>query len=228
MTKIPNDLIIPSAKNLALLGDIGNPFSEIYSVFIHHVSSLFNNVFIIAGNHEYYGNDFHETNIKIKEYEKLYYNVFFLNNKVYELENVRILGSTLWSQINKTASNLLNDFRAIRYNDRRFRQEDMIHLHNESIEFITSEINKNEKPLLILTHYAPHPKMNGIYQGNVAETGFSTDLSRMFVAPIIGWLSGHTHQNIQMEINGIPLKSNCYGYNDKERSDYKNKMVFEF
>ncbi|ATZ81110.1 putative metallophosphatase [Bodo saltans virus] len=226
MTKIPMNLIIPSSKNLALLGDIGNPFSDIYEVFIHDVSCKFDNVFIIAGNHEYYMNDIIDTQKKIMEIEDLYYNVHFLDNKVYDFDNVRILGTTLWTKINKNASNLINDFRAIKYNGKKFQQRDMLKMHFDSLQLITQEM-KNHKPLLILSHHAPHFKMNGIHEGNEAETAFATNLTSFIKSPIIGWLSGHTHQNIQMEINDIPLKSNCYGYNDQERYDYKNNMIFE-
>ncbi len=54
-SNIPFDqLIKPSAPWLALCGDIGYCEQEIYQNFIKWVSTKFEKVFVIAGNHEYY------------------------------------------------------------------------------------------------------------------------------------------------------------------------------
>ena len=42
------------AGNVALLGDIGKPFTYVYERFLFQQSETFDHVFVILGNHEYY------------------------------------------------------------------------------------------------------------------------------------------------------------------------------
>lgn len=49
---IPN-LIFPT-QNIALCGDIGNPFMDTYKKILDICSEHYQHVFVIAGNHEYY------------------------------------------------------------------------------------------------------------------------------------------------------------------------------
>lgn len=47
--------ITPHAPLLALLGDIGAPFQPHYADFLSTQSKQFEQVFVLLGNHEYYG-----------------------------------------------------------------------------------------------------------------------------------------------------------------------------
>lgn len=49
-----SDILKPEAPYLALCGDIGNFSSPLYEPFIEYCSKLFEHVFYIAGNHEFY------------------------------------------------------------------------------------------------------------------------------------------------------------------------------
>lgn len=121
--------INPKAKNLILAGDISciNKYSqEIYNNFIAQCSLLFEHIFIVAGNHEFYQktNQVWTMNKVIDNITRItrqYSNVHFLNNNVYEFstnkynniqndnkvmeiitnENLPliILGTTLWSHV---------------------------------------------------------------------------------------------------------------------------------
>lgn len=44
--------------NLALLGDIGRPFEASYIDFLDAQAKKFENVFVVAGNHEFYNDDY--------------------------------------------------------------------------------------------------------------------------------------------------------------------------
>ena len=66
----------------------------------------FEKVFYISGNHEYYQNKKNPKSMKqiediIREICDNYDNLFYLQNEYYDLENIRIVGSTLWSEINE-------------------------------------------------------------------------------------------------------------------------------
>ena len=61
------------------------------------LSRINTHVFYVAGNHEYWGNDFIETQNKLKTYKSS--NVTFLNNDLHITDNSIILGATLWSDL---------------------------------------------------------------------------------------------------------------------------------
>ncbi len=93
------------SDTLLLAGDIGNPFELQYKHFLKFYSEKYSNVFLIAGNHEYwnpYG--IHATNEKISDLCNTY-NVHFLNQKVFSFSNVEIAGCTLWTYLSNLKLN---------------------------------------------------------------------------------------------------------------------------
>jgi predicted MPP superfamily phosphohydrolase len=81
--------IKPNIEEICVLsGDIGNPYKENYDIFMKYINESFKHIFIIAGNHEYYNNEYtiDEINEYLNEYFKQFENISFLNNtyKIYE------------------------------------------------------------------------------------------------------------------------------------------------
>ncbi len=222
---MPPNLIVKSSDNLALVGDIGDPYSKMYLEFLKEMSLKFETVFILNGNHEFYNHDYNETKIKIGEVIREFENIYFMDNDVYDFENVRIIGSTLWSDITLNASRYINDYRRINMGSRKLSREDTVEFFNDSVKYIKTKLDV-DKPVIILTHHAPHPIMNGIFEGNRLQSAFSTDLSYLLKKPVIAWICGHTHQTIETTINEVKLCSNQLGYKD-ENTGYKNNKVLE-
>jgi hypothetical protein len=109
------------APTLALLGDIGYPSQKRYQDFIKKQSKRFKQVFIIAGNHEYYTSEYNEVKEEIRELCENFKNVIFLDRSKHrytdpddENYTVTILGCTLWSFIppdhETEISNCSNDY----------------------------------------------------------------------------------------------------------------------
>lgn len=224
---IPRDIIIPCAPYLLLAGDIGMPFKNNYYEFLSDMSTKFIKIFIISGNHEYHYNQYNHTNQQIRNIVEKFDNVIYLDNQVYELDGIKILGTTLWSDIDDYGSMAINDFYVIEYRPcELISKEIYVKLHKEAIQFLENEIHRDDMPKLIITHHAPHPCMNGKYRGNKLESAFSTDLTYLFQPPVKAFICGHTHQNIETKINDIPLVSNCYGYDKSEQLLFvKNKKI---
>jgi predicted phosphodiesterase len=220
--------VIKSADYLALCGDIGNPYQQSYTFFLKNVSLQFKLVFVIAGNHEYYNNDIYNTNIKIKEICNNFPNVIFLNNTEYILkqgeESIRILGTTLWSNVTPNAFYMMNDSRKIKYSENKLTQNNVIDMHSESLKFIKDHLN-DDTSTLILSHHAFSHKMNGLLEGNDIESAFSSDLEYLFRGNLVGVISGHTHQSMKIKINGIPCVENAYGYTPFERNKFNPTQV---
>ena len=77
--------ITPLCDYIALLGDIGDPYSQKYKDFIKDLSRKFKKVFVVTGNHEYYFNIIDECNLHINTLCLELRNVYFLNNSLYLL-----------------------------------------------------------------------------------------------------------------------------------------------
>ena len=121
------------SKYLILAGDIGYPQKPQYKEYLKLVSQIWEKVFVVAGNHEYYqidniNNDQVYNEIKTKdEIDKLIYdittefeNVYFLQNSKIELDiddqKFVILGTTLFSNVqpkNFIILSAINDFKYI-------------------------------------------------------------------------------------------------------------------
>lgn len=71
------------------------------------------------------------------------------------------------------------------------------------------------KKVIVLTHHAPSNAMidtNNYNDDELLPQMYASSCEYMFKPPLIGWISGHTHDCRTIKINGIPSMSNCYGY----------------
>jgi len=181
---IPNDIIIPSAPYLFLVGDIGTIDSycrDKFTQWLNDIAIHFKHVYFIAGNHEYYnsGLSFNDTKLF---YESISNNskgkITFLDRKKIIISDIVIIGCTLWSRIPKYAENdvtiFLNDYKLTipdaaysggrsytNLNDDQKRQFVFNQLndeHERDLEFLNNEIllaQKNKQPCIVLTHHNP-------------------------------------------------------------------------
>jgi Calcineurin-like phosphoesterase len=56
-----------NAPYLILVGDVGDPFSKLYSSFMSALTGKFDQTFLLAGNHEYYDHIIPKTGAKVRE-----------------------------------------------------------------------------------------------------------------------------------------------------------------
>lgn len=244
--------IIPHSPNLALCGDIGYPNDKIYRKFIIKCSQLFKNVFVIFGNHEFYNIKMDKkTEIQTMNYKKSLMNnfpqnVYFLDNKFVYLDTftneiydsstfinfdsylkprfIKILGSTLWSDIDYYTATKMNDTRCIYINENRLLDHnDIKSMYNNNINWIISEISKEPKiQCILLTHHAVHP----VFLNNEEEYNPRIHVKSAYINWIpelyennnlIACICGHTHNSVYSKIyfknnNYIYFLSNPVGY----------------
>jgi len=222
----------PDAEALILAGDIGTPTNGDYANLIKQASELYKYVFLIKGNHECYGYDLQKTGQKIAHIVNQYDNVFYLNKKTIDIENdIRILGTTLWSDImdyqRSDIGCFLADFRLIK----EWNIENNNHEHYKDVQFIKKEILKakeDNKKLIIITHHAPSLRgtSRNEHKGSSLSSAFCTNLDYLFEDPIKTWVFGHTHHSCKLYINNIPLLSNQRGYGD-ELTSFDPLFTFE-
>lgn len=227
---------------LALCGDIGDPFDDKYENFISRHAKRFEHVFILAGNHEYWTKKrtMDEVETQIQLVVSKFNNVTFMYKNQFLLEDTIILGCTLWSPVDKRAAIYSKDFRNImvadptaKFGKRMLKFTEIAETHNtykmwieQSLKEIAMQNAKcldhppgfnplPTKKVIVLTHHAPSNEMIDKSNYNDDEhlpQMYASSCEYMFKAPLIGWISGHTHDCRTILINGIPSISNCYGY----------------
>jgi predicted phosphodiesterase len=230
-------LLIPKlCNNLILLGDIGDPTSDIYNSFINNCTTRWKNIFVLYGNHEYYSKKSRKRDMEVLKLITFPPNVYLLDNhKKYIDDNdnvsdypssnsIKLLGTTLWSDIKPSAANSMNDYRRIYSNGSLITPDITISLFHKNKSWILSELSSEYIPTILLTHHGVHSICNGIYQGNDLESGFATDIPELSTFPHLKvCINGHTHVSLNTFIpnTNIRLLSNCYGYPGEDKSIVK-------
>jgi predicted MPP superfamily phosphohydrolase len=232
---------------LILAGDIGYPEQKLFTEFLRTNSKKFKKIFYVAGNHEYYQNwkknknmhlnSFYEINDFIdKTIKNISNNIYFLNNNYYDFDDkLRIIGSTLWSDI-KPYSSGINDMNQIYINNKILIDNDFINnIYKNNVDFIKEEIikaNKDNKKLLVITHHLPTydlilPKYE-IEKYNSSQSHFASNLNYLINEPIKIWCAGHSHGFNHKNINGVNCYVNAFGYSDEDRNGSKLNFTFNF
>lgn len=243
--------IIPHSPNLALCGDIGYPHEINYMNFINQCSKKFKNVFVIFGNHEYYNksnvsstiplNIFIDTMADRKKYTNFPNNVYFLDNDIVYLDIitntvykskpfdlkykklVKIIGSTLWSNIDYETSLKMNDVKMIYTNTNKLLTHiDIKNMFITNINWILYQIRiEPDVKCILLTHHAVHPIFMDpdIYSNprKNLENAYSTQIPELYENKnLLMCICGHTHNTIKIKMqfndNYIYFLSNQVGY----------------
>lgn len=249
-TNIPEDIIVPNAPILALLGDIGLANTNQLQDFLFHQADRFEKVLFIPGNHEYYNNGTTFTVEQQLEWMKQVCsqrdNIYFMEEQVLELEGVTILATTLWTNIppesQRKAERYMNDYDVIymknTYNGmlRRLNAEDTTKWHQESVDWLESEIERCREsgtPVLVLTHHTPllsgTSDPNGSDLAKEIEYCAGSDLSRLLRDPVRAWCCGHTHYNFDFIVKDgtARLLSNQRGYDGELTEGYNNSFILK-
>jgi len=214
-------LIVPAAgaDALVLAGDIAIGTQAI---------SLFANwpvpVLYLAGNHEFYSQAFDEMRVELREAAKGT-SIRFMDNDVVELEGVRFLGTTLWtdyklysemapSTVMAYADRELNDHHEIRVgNNGRFTPEKALQEHEQSRNWLGRQLAiPYEGKTVVVTHHGPHPlSVHPRYVDDYLSAAFVSDLSD-FLAEADFWLHGHVHDSFDYATCGSRVVANPRGY----------------
>jgi predicted phosphodiesterase len=112
---VAKDLMENDAHGIVSFGK-----SQRYHEFFQNCSEKFPHVLYVAGNHEHYHGDFKYTVSDLKKYLGYLPNLHILDKEIFELNDTVFVGSTLWTDMNKSdpmtlhmISRMMNDFRII-------------------------------------------------------------------------------------------------------------------
>lgn len=204
---------------LILAGDITKLYIENYKIpFFDIVSDKYEKVFWIPGNHEfYYSSDLSILDRPLKE--SIRSNVFLLNNVTEVINETAFIFSTLWSKIEKYPLQIkqnVSDFYTMRYNDDLVTIREFNRKHQQSIDFIKSEVEKHAAlKKVVVTHHAPSMLLNPKeYINSEINEAFVIDLTDYIeTSGIDYWMYGHIHHNTQnISIGQTKMITNQMGY----------------
>ena len=222
-------LLEPSAPDLALCGDIGDPFSDVYAAFLGWCSPRWAHVFVIAGNHEYFTQDplvdMAETERQIRRVcHGAGPNVVFLQKEVYFLpaQGVAIMGTTLWSAPELRRWDKMSDefigapgsrgeynaiFKKDEYTGRRrpLHPSDITALSLNQSSWIRRTLNSTWGAVdgwrvIVLTHYLPTYALNpDSFRHHPLRSCYALEMEDMFKSPVRVWICGHSHTAQRIE-----------------------------
>ena len=228
-------LLKPIGDILLLAGDIV-PFKVMdeHNDFFDYLADNFQQTFWIPGNHEYYGSDINNKSGEMME--PIRNNVFLINNKVVQLDEVRLIFSTLWSEISPDnflrIKHRMNDFMAIHNGNKIFSPEDFNVLHHKCKSFIREALSEiSTIPTIVVTHHIPtllnYPAK---YKKDGFNEVFAVELYDLIEQSTIDyWVYGHHHYNTpEFFIGKTKLLTNQLGYlKFKENIGFKQDAVIE-
>lgn len=214
--------IVPLGDILILAGDT-QKLSATNSPLISELSEKFKSIYLIPGNHEFYGKEIPICEIFPSFKKELEPNVVYLNNQVVYLENVRIIFTTLFTRITDGLhiTHALADFHLSRFDaDSRLSLtvEQYNQCHDECLAFLNGELSKPfDGKTVVVTHHGPYPKSMIVHYPK-----FEYDMSEAFLVDLTGltseyqidhWISGHTHIHFDsFKVGNTSFHSNMLGY----------------
>lgn len=220
-----NNFILPKTDSdvIVLAGDISTGLRGLE--FAENQSHCHGKpVIYVAGNHEYYYHDLPTLLTEMRSFADKHTDVYFLENDEVIIEDVRFLGTTLWTDYlgNSTQSQEANmavinanltDHRVIRNGDRHFLPDDALEIHLASKEWLTEKLAEQfDGKIVVITHHGPSLKcQHQFYDYSAIATGFWSDMDDL-VAKSDVWIFGHTHSCLDVKIGSCRLVSNQAGY----------------
>lgn len=192
-------------------------------------------VLYVLGNHELYDGHLDKTLQKMKAIEVMHLRV--MENEVLELNGVRFLGTTGWTDYSSTgnvvaaqrvAFESMNDFRYIRIGEdyRRIRPDDLIERNQVARKWLEHELRKPYAgKTVVITHHAPSLLVAGDkHDGHLTAAYFNQWEDLMALADV--WVFGHTHRKVDQVVAGCRVVSNPRGY-PHEPTGFDPGMVIE-
>ncbi len=180
----------------------------------------------VPGNHEFFGGQLDEVldDLRAKGSEDT---IHLLQGDGFIFGGVRFLGATLWSdfelhgsapaEIAKSMADAqwtMVDYQEITHlSGRPFRAEHSLEIHVKQVKWLERELKEYfAGPTVVVTHFLPHrASIHPRYEDDQSNPFFASDLDRLVRPPVSLWIHGHTHESIDVAVNGTRIVCNPRG-----------------
>jgi Icc-related predicted phosphoesterase len=187
-------------------------------------------VIYVPGNHEFYH---HDLNLVGALQRNAPDHVHLLDNTAVEINGVRFLGCTLWTDFllfgiadqvfsMQHAHSDMADFNLIRYDGKPFTPKDAIRLHEQSRDWLAQMLAQPfDGKTVVVTHHAPSPRsVHPRYAQNLLTPAFASDLEGLMDASRVAlWIHGHMHDAFDYRVHGTRIVCNPRGYAPDQLSE---------
>lgn len=200
-------------KTIETVGQIAQRFADVEVVWI-------------AGNHEYYRQDYDTQLAHFQGSRFLDPRVHFLENSHIDIQGWRFIGCTLWtafdcrgsqekSESMLVAEQAINDFHLIRKGERFFLPMDVAEVHQQSRAWLEQALAESDpEKTVVVSHFPPSLVLN--------HPAFAlSPVSSYFVAGVddllerfqpSAWIYGHNHWSTDTPLGKTRMVSNQLGY----------------
>lgn len=229
-----------------LAGDVSTQ-GRYVDAMVHIWDAVRAPVRMVYGNHEFYGRVIEDVKVqdrsRIDGLRAAGLDIDILERSGEIISGTRILGCTLWTDINlypelgpvqeRIVERSLNDFNYIGKSQNGFRSSinagDVQQMHSRDLSWLMAAlIEPREGPVLVMTHHIPckellHPhRCIGGPMNIAANAGFASDLWPRLkdIAPDF-WVFGHSHDNTSWSPPGSETRfvQNTRGYPREKRPE---------
>ena len=246
----PYHLEVLDADVIVLAGDIDVGMESVYwaKELINQTKA---HIIFVAGNHEFYRENITKLRVEMNSFcqqahlEGQQQRLHYLENSSVNIDGVRFLGATLWTDFLLFGEPLrkecmlhgeqsLNDFRLIDVDDGwKFTAKDSIALFNESAKWLQDELKHSsfDGKTVVITHHLPSARsVAERYKKNLLSACFASNLDHLMGYAEL-WVHGHTHDPFDYISNGTRVICNPRGYSkynsDVENANFNPKLVVE-
>jgi len=181
-------------------------------------------VIYVPGNHEYHNPELSMSEHKIMMQDVVAgTHVHLLDNSVVVIDGVRVIGTTMWTDLMHAPSALHCDVDRIVVDYEAGRNADgLLHF---STDYAQSLFEANRRWLqtqlltpfagrtVVVTHHAPTQlSLHAQFVANAWNPCFMSDLEHLMGDSVALWVHGHTHNNFDYRVNGTRVVCNPRGY----------------
>jgi predicted phosphodiesterase len=225
---------------LILAGDINTGHNA--TEFIQPLLRQFRAVIYVLGNHEFYGSRVDKVQRLWKASNQHHENLHMLDDDVVVIDDVRFIGSTLWTDMDggnplakMDAQQYLNDYRRITINDcgtyRKLQPMDTCNIHAKSKVFIQETLREEfDGKTVVVTHHAPLAEcVHERYRGDPLNACYYSNLEAIFAEYDFNlWIHGHMHDPVDIkDVYGKDVRSNPVGYIGENLPGFDPELVVE-
>lgn len=217
--------LVDGSNNNAAMRDL---FCDVFA----SASAIFKHVIYIAGNHEFYHGDWETTPGILADWVERWPNVHFLDNTSIDIEGVKFVGSTLWSDTSVDpyavlSKDMLGDFRIIYNNYGRLSVAAYQQAHEECLDYVKHACS-GDQPTVVVTHHSPSYNSTAArFKGSALNCFFATDLDSWIEHKenIKLWVHGHMHNPSDYQIGSTRVVCNPIGYPHEDGTATTIKIV---
>jgi Icc-related predicted phosphoesterase len=222
------DYAVPEVDANVLIncGDLATANSKAGIEWLRKAGEVYEKVLFVPGNHEFYGGEYHEELERLKTFIGRMNRVELMHNAMTFIGNVRIIGTTLWTNGEKR---VLSDFYVIRWGNELFSVDKARELHRQQVKFLRNMLAaKHTGPTVVMTHHAPIPEcVHPRFIGSDINCMFHANLNKLIAEHKIDfWLHGHMHDFRDLEYEGTRILCNPRGYARYENTEGYEPYLF--